>query len=78
MARGYKEEISTAQVLPFCFLSAPDKEVIMKMDEIALEVDSKSRNLYLTNGEWKLNKISFSHNLMAGVQLNYSAVTYEV
>lgn len=50
----------------------------MKSREIDVEVDANSRNLYLTNGEWKFNNISFSSNIMSGVQMDYSAVTYQV
>nr|XP_016846842.1 PREDICTED: 5-hydroxytryptamine receptor 3C-like [Anolis carolinensis] len=47
-------------------------------DEITIEVDAKSRNTYLTNGEWKFNRISFSSDIMSGVQMKYSAVTYQI
>ncbi|KAJ6660342.1 hypothetical protein lerEdw1_017765 [Lerista edwardsae] len=54
------------------------KEVILKMKEVVLEVDAKNRNLYLTNGEWRFNRISPSSDIMSGVEMEYSAVTYEI
>ncbi|XP_053154451.1 5-hydroxytryptamine receptor 3A-like isoform X2 [Hemicordylus capensis] len=55
-----------------------DKEVMMKNNEITLEVDAKSRNIYLTNGEWKFNRISSYSYKIVGVEMNYSAVTYQI
>ncbi|KAH0629472.1 hypothetical protein JD844_011554 [Phrynosoma platyrhinos] len=53
------------------------EKVRMMIDDITIEVDAKSRNLYLTNGEWKFNNIMFSNETMSGVQMKYSAVTYQ-
>lgn len=77
MCRGSNEKTNTSEVC-FPLLSVPAEEVIMKNNEIAFEVDVKNRNTFLTNGEWKFNYISVYHNIITGVEMNYSVVTYEV